>query len=194
MEIPAEITQLLDWLEALPLIGQIGVAIGASLVFLALIKYYLIKKLSIFVNETEIGWDNDLYNALEPRTMFFTVAICINASLAWVAPEFLDTIFPFLPAVFILLFTSMVSSSIKVVTPPFMTWMNSNNQGVSVTGGNHFISIFARMIVWFVGIYLVLTRSRGPSVLHVFVHAETYIPPNGLGNTGTQDDAVTGER
>ena len=158
MEIPAEVTQLLDWLEALPLIGQIGVAIGASLVFLALIKYYLFKKLSIFVNETEIGWDNDLYNALEPRTMFFTVAICINASLAWVAPEFLDTIFPFLNAVFILLFTSMMSSSIKVVTPPFMTWINSNNQGVSVTGGNHFISIFARMIVWFVGIYLVLTE------------------------------------
>ena len=37
MEIPDEITQLLDWLEALPLIGQIGVAIGASLVFLAII-------------------------------------------------------------------------------------------------------------------------------------------------------------
>ena len=158
MEIPAEVTQLLDWLEALPLMGQIGVAIGASLVFLALIKYYLFKKLSIFVNDTEIGWDNDLYNALEPRTMFFTVAICINASLAWVAPEFLDTIFPFLNAVFILLFTSMMSSSIKVVTPPFMTWINSNNQGVSVTGGNHFISIFARMIGWFVGIYLVLTE------------------------------------
>ena len=158
MEIPAEITQLLDWLEALPLIGQIGVAIGASLIFLALIKYYLFKKLSIFVNETEIGWDNDLYNVLEPRTMFFSVAICINASLALVVAEFIDTIFPFLNAVFILLFTSMMSSSIKVVTPPFMTWINSNNQGVSVTGGNHFISIFARMIVWFVGIYLVLTE------------------------------------
>ena len=50
----------------------------------------------------------------------------------------------------------MLSSSIKVVTPPLMTWLKSDNQGVSVTGGNHFISIFARMIVWFVGIYSIL--------------------------------------
>ena len=158
MEIPAEITQLLDWLEGLSLIGKIGVTIGVSLVFLTFVRYYLFKKLSNFVNETEIGWDNDLYSALEPRATFFAIAICINASLAWVSPEFLDTIFPFLNAVFILLFTSMLSSSIKVITPPLMTWLNSNNQGVSVTGGNHFISIFTRMMIWFIGIYLVLTE------------------------------------
>ena len=158
MEIPAEVTQLLDWLESLSLIGKIGVALGVSLVFLTFVRYYLFKKLSNFVNETEIGWDNDLYSALEPRATFFAIAICINASLAWVSPEFLDTIFPFLNAVFILLFTSMLSSSIKVITPPLMTWLNSNNQGVSVTGGNHFISIFTRMIIWFIGIYLVLTE------------------------------------
>ena len=158
MEIPAEITQLLDWLEGLSLIGKIGVTLGVSLVFLTFVRYYLFKKLSNFVNETEIGWDNDLYSALEPRATFFAIAICINASLAWVSPEFLDTIFPFLNAVFILLFTSMLSSSIKVITPPLMTWLNSNNQGVSVTGGNHFISIFTRMMIWFIGIYLVLTE------------------------------------
>ena len=158
MEIPTQVTQLMDWLEALPLLGKMGVAIGVSLVFLAIVKYYIFKRLSDFVNDTEVGWDNDLYSSLEPRAMIFSIVICINASLAWISPLFLDTIFPFLNATFILLFTSMMSSSIKVVTPPFMTWMNSNNQGVSVTGGNHFISIFARIIVWFVGIYLVLTE------------------------------------
>ena len=124
--------------------------------FLAIIKYFLFKKLSDFVNDTEIGWDNDLYSALEPRSMLFILVICFNVSLAWLSPELLDSIFPFINSVFILIFTSMLSSSIKVITPPLMTWIKSDNQGVSVTGGNHFISIFARMIVWFVGIYSIL--------------------------------------
>ena len=158
MEIPEEVTQLTDWLEALPAIGQLGISIGVSIIFLSSIKYILFKKLSSFVNETKVGWDNDLYSALEPRAMFFAFALCVNASLAWLSPELLNTIFPFLNTLYILLFTSMFSSSVKIVTPPFMTWLNSNNQGVSVTGGNHFVSIFARIIIWFIGIYLVLTE------------------------------------
>jgi len=156
MEIPDEITQFIDWLEALPTLGKIGFCVVTSLAFLAIIKYFLFKKLSDFVNDTEIGWDNDLYSALEPRSMLFILVICFNVSLAWLSPEFLDSIFPFINSFFILIFTSMLSSSIKVVTPPLMTWLKSDNQGVSVTGGNHFISIFARMIVWFVGIYSIL--------------------------------------
>ena len=156
MEIPEEITQFIDWLETLPTLGKIGFCVGTSLMFLAIIKYFLFKKLSDFVNDTEIGWDNDLYSALEPRSMLFILVICFNVSLAWLSPELLDSIFPFINSVFILIFTSMLSSSIKVITPPLMTWIKSDNQGVSVTGGNHFISIFARMIVWFVGIYSIL--------------------------------------
>ena len=158
MEIPEEVTQLIDWLEALSSIEKIGFCLGVTLFVLVFLKYFLFKKLGEFVNETKVGWDNELFTALQPRALLFTFVICINASLAWVSPESLDAIFPLLSAVFILLFTSMMSSSIKVVTPPLMTWFNSNNQGVSVTGGNHFISIFMRMIVWFVGIYLILTE------------------------------------
>ena len=156
MELPEEITQLIDWLEALPTLGKVGFCVVTSLAFLAIIKYFLFKKLSDFVNDTEIGWDNDLYSALEPRSMLFILVICFNVSLAWLSPEFLDSVFPFVNSFFILIFTSMLSSSIKVVTPPLMTWLKSDNQGVSVTGGNHFISIFARMIVWFLGIYSIL--------------------------------------
>lgn len=158
MEIPEEVTQLIDWLEALSSIEKIGFCLGVTLFVLVFLKYFLFKKLGEFVNETKVGWDNELFTALQPRALLFAFVICINASLAWVSPESLDAIFPLLSAVFILLFTSMMSSSIKVVTPPLMTWFNSNNQGVSVTGGNHFISIFMRMIVWFVGIYLILTE------------------------------------
>ena len=142
MEIPEEVTQLIDWLEALSSIEKIGFCLGVTLFVLVFLKYFLFKKLGEFVNETKVGWDNELFTALQPRALLFAFVICINASLAWVSPESLDAIFPLLSAVFILLFTSMMSSSIKVVTPPLMTWFNSNNQGVSVTGGNHFISIF----------------------------------------------------
>ena len=48
MEIPDEITQFIDWLEALPTLGKIGFCVGTSLIFLAIIKYFLFKKLSDF--------------------------------------------------------------------------------------------------------------------------------------------------
>ena len=68
----------------------------------------------------------------------------------------MDAIFHFVNAAYILIFTSMVSSTIRVITPPFMTWINSNSQGVAVTGRNHFVSGFSRILVWAFGLYLVL--------------------------------------
>ena len=61
-----------------------------------------------------------------------------------------------LNAAYILIFTSMISSTIRVITPPFMTWLNRNSQGVAVTGHNHFVSGFSRILVWALGLYLVL--------------------------------------
>ena len=41
-----------------------------------------------------------------------------------------------------------------------MAWINSNSQGVAVTGRNHFVSGFSRILVWALGIYLVLDELK----------------------------------
>ena len=51
----------------------------------------------------------------------------------------------------------MLTTTVKIATPPLLAYMNSNKKsGVSVTGGNHFISIIVRIIIWLIGINAIL--------------------------------------
>ncbi len=151
---------LIDWAETLPIYGRIGICIALSLALFGFTKFVLLKKFGDFVNKTKVGWDNDLFVPVSSRTLAFCAVICINGSLAWLSPTALETSFHILNVAYILIFTSMVSSAIKVITPPFMAWINSNSQGVAVTGRNHFVSGFSRILVWALGIYLVLDELK----------------------------------
>ena len=153
-----ELSGVKDWADALPVYGKIGICIGLSLAIFSFTKFVLLKKFGDFVNKTKVGWDNDLFVPLSSRTLAFCAVFCINGSLAWLSPDVMEASFHILNAAYILIFTSMISSSIHVITPPFMTWINSNSQGVAVTGRNHFVSGFSRMIVWAFGLYLVLAE------------------------------------
>ena len=155
-----ELAGVKDWADALPIYGRIGICIGLSLLFFGFTKFVLIKKFGDFVNKTKVGWDNDLFVPVSSRTLAFCAVICINGSLAWLSPTALESSFHILNVAYILIFTSMVSSTIKVITPPFMAWINSNSQGVAVTGRNHFVSGFSRILVWALGIYLVLDELK----------------------------------
>ena len=151
-----EIANLLDWADALPIYGKIGICIGLSLVVFGFTKFVILKKFGDFVNKTKVGWDNDLFIPISSRTLAFCAVICINGSLAWLSAAVLEQCIHILNAAYILIFTSMISSTIRVITPPFMSWLNRNNQGVAVTGRNHFVSGFTRILVWAFGIYLIL--------------------------------------
>ena len=151
-----EISTVQDWVNALPIYGKIGICIGLSLALFGFTKFVVLKKFGDFVNKTKVGWDNDLFHPLSSRTLAFCAVLCINGSFAWLSPSAMDAIFHFVNAAYILIFSSMVSSTIREITPPFMTWINSNSQGVAVTGRNHFVSGFSRILVWAFGLYLVL--------------------------------------
>ena len=155
-----ELSTVKDWAETLPIYGRIGICIGLSLLLFGFTKFILLKKFGDFVNKTKVGWDNDLFVPISSRTLAFCAVICINGSLAWLSPTALETSFHILNVAYILIFTSMVSSTISVITPPFMAWLNSNSQGVAVTGRNHFVSGFARILVWAFGIYLMLDELK----------------------------------
>jgi len=151
-----EIANLLGWANDLPIYGKVGICIGLSLLFFTFIKFFVLKKFGDFVNKTKVGWDNDLFIPISSRTLAFCVVICVNGSLAWLSAAVLEQCIHILNAAYILIFTSMFSSTIRVITPPFLTWLNRNSQGVAVTGRNHFVSGFSRIVVWAFGIYLIL--------------------------------------
>tara|TARA_B100001996_G_scaffold38219_1_gene28068 strand:- start:3502 stop:4830 length:1329 start_codon:yes stop_codon:yes gene_type:complete len=150
-------TDAMDILDGLAWYYRLLISIGLSLLAIYTLKRFVLRRVAELVNASKAGWDNDLYIALESKVVIFFGIICFNLSLIWVNPDLLDSIFPFVNSIYILLLTMMISNTVKVATPPLMAWFNSNKKsGVSVTGGNHFVSIIARMIIWLIGINAIL--------------------------------------
>jgi small-conductance mechanosensitive channel len=138
---------------------QVLVCIGVSALALYSLRRFVLRIVAESFNDTEVGWDNDLYIALELKVNIFFLFICIHLSLLWVNPEILVIIFPFLNSTYILLLAIMLSTTVKIATPPLMALRNRNKKGgVSVTGGNHFISIIVRILIWLIGIYAILSE------------------------------------
>ena len=146
-----------DILDSLAWYYRFLISVGLSVLAVYSLKRFVMRRVAELVNETKTGWDNDLYIALESKVVIFFGIICFNLSLIWVSPDLLESIFPFVNSLYILLLTMMLATTVKVATPPLMAWLNSNKKGgVSVTGGNHFVSIIVRMIIWLIGINAIL--------------------------------------
>ena len=107
-----ELSGVKEWVDALPIYGKIGICIGLSLALFGFMKFVILKKFGEFVNNTKVGWDNDLFHPLSSRTLAFCGILCINGSFAWLSPTAMDAIFHFVNAAYILIFTSMISSTI----------------------------------------------------------------------------------
>tara|TARA_X000001036_G_scaffold83667_2_gene75746 strand:+ start:2127 stop:3440 length:1314 start_codon:yes stop_codon:yes gene_type:complete len=147
----------IDTLNGLDWYLQVLVCIVTSIFAIYCLRRLLLRQIAELVNDTQVGWDNDLYIALESKINIFFVVICVNLSLLWVNPDLLASIFPFMNSLYILLLTMMLTTTVKIATPPLLAYMNSNKKsGVSVTGGNHFISIIVRIIIWLIGINAIL--------------------------------------
>jgi len=157
-QIVNEFSTLIDWLNSQSTYGKIAISIAISVSFLLLTKHLLLKKLGDYVTKTKAGWDDDLFGPLSIRTLIFSLVICINVSLAWVSPDALESVLNALNVVYIIIFSSMVSITIKIATPPFFAWINTNSSGVAVTGRNNFVSGLMRIVVWCLCIYLILNE------------------------------------
>ena len=157
VEIAESIQLGIDTLNGLDWYFQVLICIATSILAIYCLRRFVLRQIAELVNDTEVGWDNDLYIALESKINIFFVAICVNISLLWVNPDLLSSIFPLLNSLYILLLTMMLTTTVKIATPPLMALMNSNKKGgVSVTGGNHFVSIIVRIVIWLIGINAIL--------------------------------------
>ncbi|MBN17252.1 MAG: hypothetical protein CMB37_03730 [Euryarchaeota archaeon] len=153
-----EVDFVINWADELSAGAQIGLCIGLTLGLLVLLKFVILKRIGLFVNKTEVGWDNDLFVPISKRTEVFTMVFCVNLSLSWLSPETLLQVNYLLNIAYIVLMTSIISSTIKVVVPPMMAYIQSNESGVSVTGRNVFLSGLMRSLAWTVAIFLIVNE------------------------------------
>ena len=147
---------LLEQVEEIGLIAQVGVSLGLTLVALLFTRYVLVKIAWKIVRRTEVEWDNEILNPIVNRLYVFILLAGVELSMMWTLgrkDEIYAAVAPYFSAIYIILSGSIISVSIKHVVPAAMERYNANKT-VTVTGGNPLLVFAARGLIWFMAVYL----------------------------------------
>ena len=150
--------ELLDEIEEIGIIAQIGVSLGVTLFALIFTRYILLKAAWRVVRRTEAEWDNEILDPLFNRVYVFVLMAGVELTMMWTLGRndgLYTAVAPYFSAVYILLSASIISVSIKFIVPAAMERYNTN-KSVTVTGGNPLLTFASRGLVGFMGIYLAL--------------------------------------
>ena len=152
------LAELLDEIEEIGIIAQIGVSLGVTLFALIFTRYILLKAAWRVVRRTEAEWDNEILDPLFNRVYIFVLMAGVELTMMWTLGRndgLYTAVAPYFSAVYILLSASIISVSIKFIVPAAMERYNTN-KSVTVTGGNPLLTFASRGLVGFMGIYLAL--------------------------------------
>ena len=152
------LAELLDEIEEIGIIAQIGVSLGITLFALIFTRYILLKAAWRVVRRTEAEWDNEILDPLFNRVYVFVLMAGVELTMMWTLGRndgLYTAVAPYFSAVYILLSASIISVAIKFVVPAAMERYNTN-KSVTVTGGNPLLTFASRGLVGFMGIYLAL--------------------------------------
>ena len=152
------LAELLDEIEEIGIIAQIGVSLGVTLFALIFTRYILLKAAWRVVRRTEAEWDNEILDPLFNRVYVFVLVAGVELTMMWTLGRndgLYTAVAPYFSAVYILLSASIISVSIKFIVPAAMERYNTN-KSVTVTGGNPLLTFASRGLVGFMGIYLAL--------------------------------------
>ena len=72
-DITESIEMGMDTLNGLDWYFQVRICIGASALAIYCLRRFVRRQIAELVNDTEVGWDNDLYIALESKINIFFV-------------------------------------------------------------------------------------------------------------------------
>ena len=139
---------------------QWSVGVAATLLTVAIVRFLLDKILLDFVRKTSFGWDDKLYDPVTKRIYLFILITGTLFTMRWVLGEdhsLVESSDPMFQAAFILLSTSLVSTSLKVMIPVVMDRF-SEPTSVTVSGSNSLIIFLFRAGVWFGGLYLAFSE------------------------------------
>tara|TARA_B110000444_G_C18783297_1_gene568546 strand:+ start:78 stop:1418 length:1341 start_codon:yes stop_codon:yes gene_type:complete len=151
-----QIDELVDRLNGLDPWAQWAVGIIATIITTGLFRFMLQRVLLDFVRKTSFKWDDQLYDPVSKRIYAFLLIVGVMLTMTWVLGEdhsVVESVDPFFQATFILLSTSLLSASFKVLIPVVMDRF-SEPSSVTVSGSNSLIIFLARGAVWFGGLYL----------------------------------------
>ena len=152
------LAELLDEIEEIGIIAQIGVSLGVTLFALIFTRYILLKAAWRVVRRTDAEWDNEILAPLFNRVYVFVLMAGVELTMMWTLGRndgLYTAVAPYFSAVYILLSASIISVSIKFIVPAAMERYNTN-KSVTVTGGNPLLTFASRGLVGFMGIYLAL--------------------------------------
>ena len=152
------LAELLDEIEEIGIIAQIGVSLGLTLFALVFSRYIILKAAWRVVRRTEAEWDNEILDPLFNRVYIFVLTAGVELTMMWTLGRndgFYTAVSPYFSAIYILLSASIISVGIKFIVPAAMERYNTN-KSVAVTGGNPIVTFVLRGVVGFMGIYLAL--------------------------------------
>ena len=156
----SQIDDAIETLNGLDAWMQWGVGIAATLLTVVVVRFLLDKILLDFVKKTSFGWDDKLYDPVTKRIYLFILITGTLFTMRWVLGEdhsLVESSDPMFQAAFILLSTSLVSVSLKVMIPVIMDRF-SEPSSVTVSGSNSLIIFLFRAGVWFGGLYLAFSE------------------------------------
>ena len=152
-------TDFIDTLNGLNPIFQWAIGLGCTVVIFFGTRYIMKTYVLDIVKRTSFDWDDKLYSPVSTRLYTFIFVAGSKITMTWVMGEtssFVLSINPFFEAIFILLSTSLISVSLRVMVPVAMNKFSDSS--VTVSGSNSLIIFVGRAAVWFGGAYLALSE------------------------------------
>lgn len=156
----SQIDDVMDKLNGLDAWMQWSFGLALTLLTVGIVRFLMRKVLLDFVRKTSFEWDDKLYAPVTKRLYLFMFIAGILLTMTWVLGEDHSLVVsadPIFQATFILLSTSLLSASFKVMIPVIMDRF-SEPSSVTVSGSNSLIIFLARAAVWFGGLYLAFSE------------------------------------
>ncbi len=153
-----EFSEILQMIEEIGILAQLGVSLGLTLFALLITRYIVLRMAWRLVKRTEAEWDNEILDPIFNRLYIFLLLAGVELTMIWILGrrDFIyAAVAPYFSGIYIVLSASIISIAIKFVVPAAMDKYNTN-KSVTVTGGNPLVVFASRGIVWFMGIYLAL--------------------------------------
>ena len=155
------ISDLLNYLDGLPLSAKIALCILGVIVTLFGTRLVLINPWKEIVKHSSAGWDDQLVGPLSIRLNLFIIAAGAHLSTTWLIENDVDynTLQPYFGATYILIATSISSVSTKILMPVILEQFQKKD-AVTVSGGNPFLVICTRAALYFIGMYFALMELK----------------------------------
>ena len=152
----SEAGKILEAIEEVGILAQLGVSLGLTLFALLFTRYFVLRMAWRLVKRTDAEWDNDILDPLMNRVYVFVLLAGVELTMMWTLGRndaIYSAVAPYFSAAYIVLSASIISVAIKFIVPAAMEKYNTN-KSVTVTGGNPLVVFSSRGLVWFMGLYL----------------------------------------